>query len=95
MKKTIATAALTASSSLFTINGPNVITKNMCVNVYTSDNNVLYSGNCDETKNNEQLNRPILENGCAEDQTSIVAIKNGDKWEPQLRMCLSPNIVQL
>jgi ribosomal protein S10 len=94
--KTVTAIALTASSTAFGIIGPRPVpTKTICLPAYESDQGALFAGSCDETRNNRDLNRPLLENGCAADQIAVTAFKYSRKWNIEVQQCMSPNIVQL
>ncbi|MCA9506913.1 MAG: hypothetical protein KC505_00650 [Myxococcales bacterium] len=101
MKKTISLAALAVSASnSFALLAPlpaNYDYKNYCLSVYHRNDNSALAGNCDETANNQTLNRTLQENGCADGQISITTFKRPDqeRFPIEIGSCLPPNAVQL
>lgn len=94
-KKTVAALAITASSA-FALMAPPEHTKTICLNAYEGADGSLYAGNCDEARNNETLQKELLENGCAKKQVSLTARKyQGGKYDIQVRNCLPPGVIQL
>ena len=92
--KTIAAVAFTATSA-FALVAPSD-TKTICLNAWEDANGVLHAGNCDESRNNETLNKELLANGCAEDQISLISREVANaKYDIEIRNCLPPNVVQL
>jgi len=95
--KTIAVLSLAASSSAFALMLPPVKAKTVCLNTYETAQGSLHLGTCDEAKNNKTLDRPLLDNGCAEGQAAMTV----QKWEaqanftPNISACLPPNVAQL
>jgi hypothetical protein len=94
MNKTIASIALlmsaTASSSAFAIRGGDItppVVKTYCVSMYTTDKDVTFLGDCDESERNEQWKRAVDKNGCAENQAVLKSI--------DLEMKACPTFVQL
>jgi len=100
MKKSITAIALAASStSAFALIAPNLgdEQKTYCVSTYEADDGSQYVSQCDETKNNERENRPLLQNGCAEGQAAISGFKRRSekKFNIEISACLPPNVAQL
>lgn len=96
MKKSIAALALTASStSAFALGFPPSETKTICLDVYENEDGVKYAGGCDQAKNNATLEKPLLANGCAEGQVSLVAQKFSQNFDINVHSCMPPNVVQL
>lgn len=93
-KMTIAAIAITASS-VFARPLPPTEIKTICLPNYSDSEGVAYAGNCDQARNNVRLNRPLLANGCAEDQIAITATKRNGNFNVEVNNCLPPNIVQL
>ena len=93
-KKTIAALAITASSA-FALTAPPQETKVVCLTVHEDAKGVMYSGNCDESRNNKQEKLEILANGCAAEQISIRSTSFNGKFNVQISSCLPPNVVQL
>ena len=96
-KKTIVAFAITASSAFALIGPMPAEYKNLCLNVYDNANGVQYAGRCDETRNNEYSKLEILENGCAEGQISLTAMKvqGSERFDIEINSCLPPHVVQL
>ncbi len=81
MNKTIASLALlAASSSAFALIGPGpsrspVQERTYCLNLSTTEANVSYVSDCDETRNNTKFKLELKENGCAEGQAALVTTR--------------------
>lgn len=95
MKKTIATIALTASSSAFALMPQPAEIKTICLNLYENADGATYAGSCDEAANNVIRGDKILANGCAEGQASLTAVKYSQDFDINIRACLPPNVAQL
>ena len=96
MKKTIAALALGASSSsAFALMPPPIATKTICLAVAEDANGVQRATSCDASANNVTSGVPLLANGCAEDQVSLVALKFGNRYNINIASCLPPNVTQL
>lgn len=96
MKKTIAAMALLVSASnALAIAPPHHEKrefKDVCLEVWqTGQDGSQRIGTCDETKNNKQLKRQILENGCAEGQVQMTV----EVSKTDIRSCWAPGVVQL
>ncbi len=108
-KRTVAALALSISSPSYALMLAPVKTKTICLDVYESETGVKYSGNCDQSANNAELNLEILENGCAEGQIALTSVAYPDysapkkkakkeaepKFDIEIKACLAPNIAQL
>ena len=104
MKKTIAALALTSASSAMALIAPpeahpvpTTVSKNICLQVFTSASDVSYAASCDESANNARFDLEILENGCAAGQTSMnsISFDGGETFSVEVAPCLNPNIAQL
>ncbi len=93
-KTTIAAFALTASSA-FALIGPGTTSKTYCLDQYEGQKGASYTGSCDQTANNKELGKALLENGCAEGQTALQALSFGGKFDIEISSCMPPGVVQL
>ncbi len=96
-KKTVALLALTISSSSFALRMQPIETKTVCLSSYELSDGSQRMGNCDESENNASLNKPVGENGCAENQVALTASKwrADQEFSPAIYSCLPHNITQL
>ncbi len=97
MTKTITSLALLASASSAMAmpmprptDAPIPKISTVCLSVGSYDADGALYGYCDETNNNQRLSRPLLSNGCAQNQ-----VKLSFEGESPIRACLPPGIVQL
>lgn len=97
VKSKIAAMALSAASMAYGLTPPPAETKTLCLSVYEDADGVKRAGNCDNSHNNATLGLPILKNGCAENQISLMSFryKGSNKFTIQIHSCLPPNVVQL
>ncbi len=97
MKKTIATLAILATSNAMAFMPPHgginpVITK-VCLGVVAhqqADGQEVRYATCDETDNNLQLKRELLDNECAAGQVALTI-----RGDSPIKSCLPPGVVQL
>lgn len=97
MTKTIASIALLASASTAMAmprplppGTPRPKISNVCLATHQVETDGSLYGSCDETNNNQSLGRPLLSNGCAQNQVKLTF-----EGESPIRACLPPGIVQL
>ena len=97
MKKTIAAAALSASTSALALWAPPAEQRTICLDKYENESGAIYGGSCDQSANNETLGLELLENGCAEGQIAITSQRyhNSEQWSVNIGPCLPPNVAQL
>ena len=93
MKKTIAASLLVLASgnamALRPPQDPNEY-RTACLKVHQHSDGSLISG-CDDSRNNDRANKPLLKNGCAVDQIALhVNVK-----ERSIEACLPPGVAQL
>ncbi len=88
---------LLSASSAWALIGPGAETKTICLDTRMDKDGIIFSGNCDQSRNNRIEKKDLLANGCAEDQNSVVATRHkGEKaYSVKVPVCLPPNVAQL
>lgn len=97
MKKTIALAALTVSTSAMALRPPPAETKTLCLHYYENDSGAKYAGRCDESENNVSEGLELTESGCTENQVAVVSkrFSKDQPWDISVPLCFPPNVTQL